>query len=75
MGEWIEIAYHRLLHAYLRSHPSWVSGLKLFCLKHQQLAVKSHPSWVSGLKLERGGEIDEEVESHPSWVSGLKSCL
>ena len=35
----------------MRSHPTWVRGLKLLCYDTYQLAAASHPTWVRGLKL------------------------
>ena len=37
----------------MRSHPSWVCGLKQNDLQKATVAKTSHPSWVCGLKLER----------------------
>ena len=35
----------------IKSHPTWVRGLKLFT-KRKELPLKaSHPTWVRGLKL------------------------
>ena len=34
----------------MRSHPSWVCGLKLTCTDDVTLVLLSHPSWVCGLK-------------------------
>ena len=34
----------------MRSHPTWVRGLKLFVLLYLFLYDKSHPTWVRGLK-------------------------
>ena len=52
MGAWIETENHRYVESHLRSHPTWVRGLK-HCSYH--LIVKliwSHPTWVRGLKLD-----------------------
>ena len=58
--------------ANIKSHPSWVCGLKL----NQETLVtdddKSHPSWVCGLKHDAASLKEVEPKSHPSWVCGLK---
>ena len=35
----------------MRSHPTWVRGLKLSCLGAGLILAASHPTWVRGLKL------------------------
>ena len=35
----------------MRSHPTWVRGLKHFGVLRNQLLSVSHPTWVRGLKL------------------------
>ena len=35
----------------MRSHPTWVRGLKQRSSHSTCKAVKSHPTWVRGLKL------------------------
>ena len=35
----------------MRSHPTWVRGLKLQTLLMLQKVQESHPTWVRGLKL------------------------
>ena len=37
--------------SYMRSHPSWVCGLKHRHCTSKHTSIKSHPSWVCGLKL------------------------
>ena len=32
------------------SHPTWVRGLKLYCIHSRFLPSRSHPTWVRGLK-------------------------
>ena len=34
----------------MRSHPTWVRGLKLLLLFSPFQAIPSHPTWVRGLK-------------------------
>ena len=35
----------------MRSHPTWVRGLKLHVVSQEQTSATSHPTWVRGLKL------------------------
>ena len=35
----------------MRSHPTWVRGLKLVNSEFAVTDVESHPTWVRGLKL------------------------
>ena len=35
----------------MRSHPTWVRGLKRQCSPRKTRLVSSHPTWVRGLKL------------------------
>ena len=35
----------------MRSHPTWVRGLKLLALSMPCTVKESHPTWVRGLKL------------------------
>ena len=39
----------------MRSHPTWVRGLKLIHLTGRLKRIKSHPTWVRGLKLNFNG--------------------
>ena len=34
----------------MRSHPTWVRGLKQHALALSDYALQSHPTWVRGLK-------------------------
>ena len=34
----------------MRSHPTWVRGLKHYIFNHFPTAQRSHPTWVRGLK-------------------------
>ena len=56
----------------MRSHPTWVRGLKLDSLESLWSLYLSHPTWVRGLKLEYEGEPRPCSQSHPTWVRGLK---
>ena len=72
MGAWIETRAQAMYTATLKSHPTWVRGLKL----HQDAKIgypqKSHPTWVRGLKLHFLIFRKNFNESHPTWVRGLK---
>ena len=56
----------------MKSHPSWVCGLKLPWWFITDEHHRSHPSWVCGLKLPNALELAQKQVSHPSWVCGLK---
>ena len=34
----------------MRSHPTWVRGLKLILATRAERSLMSHPTWVRGLK-------------------------
>ena len=57
----------------VKSHPTWVRGLKLLLGKPVVARDESHPTWVRGLKhislLMVKGLC---AWSHPTWVRGLK---
>ena len=73
VGVWIETHTHRFYRTrQVRSHPSWVCGLKLQTAQESYHNQESHPSWVCGLKLHYAVSCDYVDESHPSWVCGLK---
>ena len=55
VGVWIETRLMLPIFLFLKSHPSWVCGLKLYLCAMKTEIVKSHPSWVCGLK-QNGGE-------------------
>ena len=50
VGAWIETKVLSLYVANLKSHPTWVRGLKLLKLILQKVMLRSHPTWVRGLK-------------------------
>ena len=56
----------------MKSHPSWVCGLKHWNQDRADRWHVSHPSWVCGLKHISDEENAREILSHPSWVCGLK---
>ena len=56
----------------MRSHPTWVRGLKLIENLFSQMIIESHPTWVRGLKLLLLYLVSAWVKSHPTWVRGLK---
>ena len=72
VGVWIETILLSQAHIRVRSHPSWVCGLKHPLHAHRWRHGLSHPSWVCGLK--QGGNFQRVrgSRSHPSWVCGLK---
>ena len=50
VGVWIETDDDQLYVGMVKSHPSWVCGLKRDTDKQVINASLSHPSWVCGLK-------------------------
>ena len=50
MGAWIEMTSRYHLNVGLRSHPTWVRGLKCFGCVRYYASCMSHPTWVRGLK-------------------------
>ena len=50
VGAWIETSLTQNLDAGMRSHPTWVRGLKLSYLPYRYRFNSSHPTWVRGLK-------------------------
>ena len=59
----------------MRSHPTWVRGLKLSKRQSGRNKRTSHPTWVRGLKLSRKRVIKVQRTSHPTWVRGLKQSI
>ena len=51
VGVWIETYREVNNHRILKSHPSWVCGLKPYFTRFLLTNGLSHPSWVCGLKL------------------------
>ena len=72
VGVWIETSVDTALASFAQSHPTWVCGLKLMCLKLWMRYLTSHPTWVCGLKLFGIIRMLAFVKSHPTWVCGLK---
>lgn len=56
----------------MRSHPTWVRGLKQRCSHHPTLCQTSHLTWVRGLKLLLCCQLYTPRLSHPTWVRELK---
>ena len=56
----------------MRSHPTWVRGLKLDLYQFFYNAKTSHPTWVRGLKPSKSETSVSNRRSHPTWVRGLK---
>ena len=59
----------------MRSHPTWVRGLKLLMKLIEVCPSLSHPTWVRGLKPLHPVGVTLDNESHPTWVRGLKQSL
>ena len=60
---------------FLKSHPTWVRGLKRLVLIKRCSIDKSHPTWVRGLKQDVIVLFVGLFGSHPTWVRGLKHAL
>ena len=56
----------------MRSHPTWVRGLKHGKSDKYTKKAMSHPTWVRGLKLANLPYSKGNISSHPTWVRGLK---
>ena len=56
----------------MRSHPTWVRGLKHVLCGIYPIQDMSHPTWVRGLKPALSDVESGLVKSHPTWVRGLK---
>ena len=56
----------------MRSHPTWVRGLKPAMYHRVGRYHKSHPTWVRGLKQTMQRSVRRALQSHPTWVRGLK---
>ena len=56
----------------MRSHPTWVRGLKPLFPGTSGTQDSSHPTWVRGLKLDDAPHSTCISVSHPTWVRGLK---
>ena len=73
MGVWIETVANSSPRTSVRSHPSWVCGLK-----HSGNPLPFYHSFVTpfvGVWIETSqtlSKYDVFLESHPSWVCGLK---
>ena len=50
VGAWIETDATIDINPQIKSHPSWVRGLKHDTRMVRKNLFKSHPSWVRGLK-------------------------
>ena len=51
VGAWIETPWLLNPMHIVRSHPTWVRGLKLLHRSRKHKRTGSHPTWVRGLKL------------------------
>ena len=72
VGAWIETNFTAAEGSVVKSHPTWVRGLKLERDVEDKGSTLSHPTWVRGLKHGRGKGKDRHKQSHPTWVRGLK---
>ena len=57
----------------MRSHPSWVRGLKLILCVNKvsvRLVAPLVGAWIETYNA--GADIAQGIKSHPSWVRGLK---
>ena len=72
VGAWIETTLLLKVKYLLKSHPTWVRGLKHFGSRPICSKKESHPTWVRGLKLYATTQEADQRESHPTWVRGLK---
>ena len=72
VGAWIETSTTKSLLVRLRSHPTWVRGLKL--VDHQLNFVVSRVAPYVGAWIETKNTctVVENFMSHPTWVRGLK---
>ena len=59
----------------MRSHPTWVRGLKPRLSHDPRQRVSSHPTWVRGLKQGAHLTSNRIAVSHPTWVRGLKRIV
>ena len=76
VGAWIETAGASLLGGAVKSHPTWVRGLKLSRKAVGETNQGSHPTWVRGLKHGKEKIRVKTSLSHPTWVRGLKlTCV
>ena len=72
VGAWIETIYMNYEIPEVKSHPTWVRGLKRHTRQIHSRNPESHPTWVRGLKLIFSSLVSTEETSHPTWVRGLK---
>ena len=72
MGAWIETPSQQIVIMFIRSHPTWVRGLKHVLEYHRNMKKVSHPTWVRGLKHIIVCHCNCLILSHPTWVRGLK---
>ena len=75
MGVWIETGIGKSEASVLKSHPSWVCGLKLVLSLFVTLARLSHPSWVCGLKQKSQENVNRSIEVTPFvgvWIETLE---
>ena len=69
VGVWIETALPIGILPSIKSHPSWVCGLKPILWYDDIRKYMSHPSWVCGLKQKANMDFTENI-SHT-----LRGCV
>ena len=72
MGAWIEIYLILVRTSLLKSHPTWVRGLKFLADEAHHINAWSHPTRVRGLKFTKLVGKNLSKTSHPTRVRGLK---
>ena len=59
----------------MRSHPTWVRGLKQLKQGHRVHLYKVAPYVGAWIETQRSQGLRGQTRSHPTWVRGLKlSC-
>ena len=62
----------------LRSHPTWVRGLKLYSIFVANLAIRSHPTWVRGLKqsiADKSAKVNAVAPYVGAWIETSRSVV
>ena len=76
MGAWIETSpFRETIVAVLRSHPTWVRGLKHQYAYYNFVNLKVAPYMGAWIETDTAPLNDFETLSHPTWVRGLKPLL
>ena len=75
VGAWIETQMLTVIASCIRSHPTWVRGLKLLLRLHNRKPHYVAPyvgAWIETLTRFIN---KNSIMSHPTWVRGLKLLL